>query len=658
MKKVFVTFLAASAVFASCTKDDAGMTGGSGDNTPILLRSTVLSEDGAKAFAEGDQIGLFMTDNTAATEAFSNQLLTVGADGLTSTPEPIYYPLKSKSVDVIAYAPYQEGLTEAVATVALPQDQSAMEWADYDLLSASISGLYPAASPVDLEFAHRLAKVQVEFKAAEGTSDEVMAEISAKVMGALSGSVDLVTGEVSGLGSAQEVIPSSEGALVLPTTFAAGEPVVKVVTPAGDREVLAPAEGAAFEAGQNNVVSITVDQDNGYTLYFHAQILPWEENVADSIGLVETIMPITDLSAEESANTYIVNTMGDYKFKATVKGNGADGSTLAPASAGVLWRTSATPNLENVKLKDGYVTFSTMAAENDNEVIAVYDAEGKVLWSWHIWIAPGYEPGASDIVTTLANGQTRTFMARNLGAALTEPTEANKNVDVRQTFGMLYQWGRKDPFTNAAGTEVPAENGFGQQIYVKDAASPVNMPIVMAAEKTFTTVDEAIAYSIENPYTFLGGNWGAAVLKSTDWEPLWGYTAAKTIYDPCPAGYRVPDPGDHFWTKIENFHLAGCVDSTKLNYFGAYLYTTPGVSSESAWWPCPGKRQQDHGQTQDVTEDYNSTFYLTNRANGTTTYMYRFEWSNSGSPVHGDGNLYPRQPVAAWQGSPVRCVQE
>ena len=53
MKKVFVTFLAASAVFASCTKDDAGMTGGSGDNTPILLRSTVLSEDGAKAFAEG-----------------------------------------------------------------------------------------------------------------------------------------------------------------------------------------------------------------------------------------------------------------------------------------------------------------------------------------------------------------------------------------------------------------------------------------------------------------------------------------------------------------------------------------------------------------------------------------------------------------------------
>jgi hypothetical protein len=65
------------------------------------------------------------------------------------------------------------------------------------------------------------------------------------------------------------------------------------------------------------------------------------------------------------------------------------------------------------------------------------DADGVILWSWHIWLVQdqiGYN--------TYANNA-GVLMDRNLGA--TSAIEYDSG-----TIGLLYQWGRKDPFLSNA----------------------------------------------------------------------------------------------------------------------------------------------------------------------------------------------------------------
>ena len=98
----------------------------------------------------------------------------------------------------------------------------------------------------------------------------------------------------------------------------------------------------------------------------------------------------TDLSADGTANCYLISHAGDYKFKA-VLGN-TDGTVGNVKSVEVLWEsfgTNVMPNvgdlIASVSYKDGYVRFSTPETfANGNAVIAVRNSKGTILWSWHI----------------------------------------------------------------------------------------------------------------------------------------------------------------------------------------------------------------------------------------------------------------------------------
>ncbi len=107
-----------------------------------------------------------------------------------------------------------------------------------------------------------------------------------------------------------------------------------------------------------------------------------------------SLEPVTiDLSATESANSYVVSSAGAYKFKGNVKGNSSMPLDGTPVQAELLWETfgtDVTPNVNDViasvSYKDGYVEFETPATlKNGNAVIAVKDADDNILWSWHIW---------------------------------------------------------------------------------------------------------------------------------------------------------------------------------------------------------------------------------------------------------------------------------
>ena len=302
--------------------------------------------------------------------------------------------------------------------------------------------------------------------------------------------------------------------------------------------------------------------------------------VEEDILLAQAPYNAQNLSADGTANCYIVSTGNTYRFDATVKGNGnesGDGTsgyietcglqidTLKAAYADLLWestfefnRSSCANVIQDIPYYDnGNIYFSTGTYQG-NAVIALKDGAGNILWSWHIWVCN--EP----IEASAANGYE--FMDRNLGALNNTPGDVNNR-------GLLYQWGRKDPFLPSGSSYASKQNEANRQVgdgsgkWIVEGQAP--LPV--------STAPGNIPHSIQHPMTFFGSytsgvySWYMAIKNS--WacnNDLWGKDEnaegrRKSIFDPCPVGYRVP-PAQAFgdlnqteteyaanWGKAESF---------------------------------------------------------------------------------------------------------
>jgi hypothetical protein len=265
---------------------------------------------------------------------------------------------------------------------------------------------------------------------------------------------------------------------------------------------------------------------------------------------------VVDLSKDASANSYLVTAAGDYKFKA-VKGNSAE-SVGAVAKAEIVWETDNTATapevnaiIAKVGFADGYVTFSTPAAlKPGNALIAVKDASDAILWSWHVWI-PATEVKVWDS-EALCGAK---MMDRNLGALV--DTGASGDVDPL-SIGLYYQWGRKDPFPGATSFEKSPHGAA-----------------VAGTDWTYHQELITTAYSVAHPTEYASvpevddGVWNAE-----DPQDLWNAGDKKTIYDPCPPGYRVPlyDKSLPLWAgSDEGFTY----DGSRVSY-GDFHFTVAG----------------------------------------------------------------------------------
>ena len=281
----------------------------------------------------------------------------------------------------------------------------------------------------------------------------------------------------------------------------------------------------------------------------------------------------------ESSNCYLVPSAGLYSFK-TVKGNSST-SVGEVARAEVLWESFGTdkaPEPGDIIAKATYdsanpdfVTFTTPELlKNGNAVIAARDAGGNILWSWHIWVCKDYDPVAT--AHTYYN-DAGVLMDRNLGATSATPGDI-------AAVGLLYQWGRKDPFL--AGHEIAYP--YSGTATRETAASTLAWPSPVASNASTGT----IGYAIAHPTTFITANnnmdWYYSSERTTDntrWQPQ------KTLYDPCPSGWRVPDGGsDGVWAKAlgrtTTFSHSWDSDNAGMDFGG-----TLG-SAGSIWYPAPG----------------------------------------------------------------------
>ena len=282
-----------------------------------------------------------------------------------------------------------------------------------------------------------------------------------------------------------------------------------------------------------------------------------------------------------TANCYIVPEAGVYQFP-MVKGNGTE-PVGDVASVEVLWETFGTDKapeqgdlIQIVLHEDNMAYFKT--GDNfrkGNALIAARDAGGIILWSWHIWMTDKPQD------QLYLNGA-GTMMDRHLGATSATPGDAG-------ALGLLYQWGRKDPFLgSSSGKEaVPAK-------------STAEWPVPVKSDATSGTIENSIAH----PMTFITANsanddWcytGNESVDNTRWKSV------KTVYDPCPPGYRVPDGGQEgIWAKAckkwELFFETADEDSDYGYNFGSSgSFVNKLSEAEECWYPVTGGTLSGEGK--------------------------------------------------------------
>lgn len=300
--------------------------------------------------------------------------------------------------------------------------------------------------------------------------------------------------------------------------------------------------------------------------------------------------------------------------------------------------------------------------EEGNALVAARNAAGDIVWSWHIWVTPNQPDNLGNAVryTTYEWGEKETIiqtwvpggffrpghyetdtvtgifpfsdqprvpgyavMNCNLGAleymGITPDGYFDKVGDALKrfpkeeyrTFGMVYQWGRKDPFPpvinytggNNDGTSSPNSTpGYLDYVTkytgvhfandnktIVSKTAKLNSPDSLFNSVLSTQLTETgVNYSIKHPTIFIaatnqriitsGSSYRPTELSNGgDWLPegqsndeLWGglkpdlsqkhmdlgkdamgneiyvfdnYGNEKSVFDPCPAGWRVP-PGD------------------------------------------------------------------------------------------------------------------
>ena len=272
-----------------------------------------------------------------------------------------------------------------------------------------------------------------------------------------------------------------------------------------------------------------------------------------------------NLSDVATANCYIVSQAGLYKFK-TVKGN-SNVSVGQVASGEILWEsfgTSTAPMrgelINAFAYMNGYIVFKTSDSfRGGNAVIAAKDAKGKILWSWHIWFTEAPQQ-------QIYYDSRATMMDRNLGAYT-----ATKGLV--SSLGLLYQWGRKDPFLNASSIS-------GRPV----AQSTIEWPKhVMSDSKVGT-----MSYAIANPTTFIASENDAIDWLDVSDDSCW--SSQKTIYDPCPVGWRVPDGGESgVWSAAASL-TKYTIDSSNMgmNFYNVF-------SSGYVWYPFAGELAASYG---------------------------------------------------------------
>ena len=603
------------------------------------------------AFEADDKLGIYVTDYADETTPAPLQISgnranneVMAFDGASwATERPIYWG-EGKS-DVYAYYPYMDvvDVDEQPFSVALDQTAEGA-YENSDFLWAKAEGVAQTDGAVSLQMQHSMSRLVVKIMAGEEYVGSLPADATVHLHSTVTDArVSLANGSVVkyAYGGTHSIKMRNLGI----RTFAEGDAVVyeAIVVPQ-----MLETSVPLLEINSKSVSYLLEDMFNfkpGVSYTYTAVLNTSTTAIRIDIGCTTDdwnnmgsgdgtggdggstgdgeddgidLSTYTDLSAEGTANCYLVKAAGKYKFKA-VKGN-SDATVGNVKKTEVLWEsfgTDVAPNVGDlvtgVGYKNGYVYFSTPEVfGNGNASIAVRNSKDVILWSWHIWCS---EEGWNDQVYPNNAG---TMMDRNLGATSATPGDIG-------AFGLLYQWGRKDPFMGScakSGTNFVASTG--------------NWNVASSSNK--------MDFAEENPMTFATGWYGGSV-PGEGWHTS---ESEKGLYDPCPVGYRVPDGGENgFWATALGTSSSTST-GTKWDSTNIGRHWTLADGTTAAWYPAVGYRNDYSGALGNVGS---YGYYWSASPNPSDSYRaYHLYFNN--------GLVTPAYSSNRSSGYSVRCVRE
>lgn len=608
-----------------------------------LVGPSAQTKVSAGAFEAADQIGLYVTDYVneitpmplqISGNRANNSLVTF--DGTAWTPEQTIYWGSGKS-DVYAYYPYFETVADVNNQYfELATDQTGAGYEASDFLWAKAEGVRQTDGAVNLEMKHLMSKLTVKIVAGEdyigSLPDDATVHLHSTVTNV---NIDLENGSVvkdpySGAKSIKMRnlgIRTFDGekavvyeAIVVPQMLESSVPLIEINSKSVSYLLEDPFN---FRPGVAYTYTATLNTSTtAIKVEIGCEIEDWN-NAGESgdegeggsgeggSGEEEDTKVYTDLSAAGTANCYLVQHAGDYKFKSVI-GN-TDATVGNVKTVEVLWESFGTDEMPNVgdliasvSYKNGYIRFSTPENFRDgNAVIAAKNSKGTILWSWHIWCA---EEGFEGQVYYNDAG---TMMDRNLGATSATPGDVG-------ALGLMYQWGRKDPFMGS---------------------SSIYSSVLAVSTGTWNIASGGSTANAEaNPMTF----YTSMYLPNRNWM------SAKTAYDPCPAGWRVPEGGDNgVWAKAlgktKDVNVPSDYTNRGINYSGAF------GGDETIWYPASGFRNHSDGVLGRV---HNYGYYWSCSPYGSVSFNAYFLNFDT------NGNVYPSDNNSRAYGFPVRCLQE
>lgn len=301
----------------------------------------------------------------------------------------------------------------------------------------------------------------------------------------------------------------------------------------------------------------------------------------------------------------------------------------------VLWQdgigvmTERSVKVMNAEKRDkAYIVVET-GNKAGNAVVAM-KVNGEIYWSWHIWCTD-YNPNLKEGQQEL-NGFV--WMDRNLGATY---NKYNEEGGIKSK-GFLYQWGRKDLFPPTKGWEKTESdedlyNLAGEIITFSKVPVEVfnNIPNSVHNSMSFYTSEESW-------YTNAKGTYRRNDLS------LWNSKVGKkTIFDPCPDGWRVPVGKDGEYESPW--------EQAKKNVTPLVRYK--GFSLKGIYYPAAGYRELLTGNMPNNSFLDNALYWA-----GNIPSLYRQPSIMRYTLIDSTG--YSFSISVAWDayGGSVRCVKE
>ena len=284
-------------------------------------------------------------------------------------------------------------------------------------------------------------------------------------------------------------------------------------------------------------------------------------------GKANTSAYISPLSGSDDFLTNFINHLGNDITDPYINNN----ADCTVSQAELAWQ-DAKDLVGNISYEgsgpQAYIKFYVAPSSicQGNALITAKNAEGTIVWSWHIWVTD------EDLTKTLSvtNHTPKTYQLMPVYVGFCEgdrTTYPQRSCFVRiktkggdQTFELIqdmdtfvpsnapyYQGGRKDPFTPS--------NGYVKEyktLYDASGKAYTSAPkIEYFSPRRTPSAKKDIAISIQRPTTMQKrppkgfssymNLWDAtnniAYSKNT---PIEDQTVVKTIYDPCPPGFCLP----------------------------------------------------------------------------------------------------------------------